>query len=100
LHQRAGSRCVLEVHGNVRRATCIACYVEFDARSYLQEVVEHGTVPRCAACDVVLQPNVSLFGEELPRATFDQARTWCAAADVLLVVGSSLEVSPVSLLPQ
>ena len=100
LHQRAGSQCVLEVHGNVRRATCIACYVEFDARSYLQEFVEHGTVPRCPVCGGVLKPNVILFGEELPRATFDQARAWCAAADLLLVVGSSLEVTPVSLLPQ
>ena len=100
LHQRAGSQRVLEVHGNVRRATCIVCYLEVDARPTLQEFVEHGTVPRCAACGGVLKPNVILFGEELPRATFDQARAWCAAADVLLVVGSSLEVTPVSLLPQ
>jgi len=100
LHQRAGSQHVLEVHGNVQRATCIACYREVLAGPYLREFVEHGTVPRCTACGGVLKPNVILFGEELPRATFNQARAWCAAADLLLVVGSSLEVTPASLLPQ
>jgi NAD-dependent deacetylase len=48
----------------------------------------------------VLKPNVILFGEQLPRAPFEEARRWCAAADLLLVAGSSLEVTPVSRLPQ
>ncbi len=100
LHQRAGSQHVLEIHGNVRRATCIVCYREVDAQPYLQRFVEDGTIPRCQTCDGVLKPNLILFGEELPQAVFHQARAWCAAADVLLVAGSSLEVTPASLLPQ
>ncbi|HKY84557.1 MAG TPA: NAD-dependent deacylase [Anaerolineales bacterium] len=100
LHQRAGSQHVLEIHGNVRRATCIVCYHEVDAQPYLERFVECGTIPRCEACGGVLKPNLILFGEELPQAVFYRARAWCAAADVLLIAGSSLEVTPASLLPQ
>jgi NAD-dependent deacetylase len=66
----------------------------------LAAFVEDGTVPRCAACGGVLKPNLILFGEQLPWAPFEQARAWCSAADVLVVAGSSLEVTPVSRLPQ
>jgi NAD-dependent deacetylase len=100
LHQRAGSLHVVEVHGNFRRATCIGCYAEVDSETYLDRFVEDGAVPRCPGCGGVLKPNVILFGEQLPRAAFDQARVWCAGTDLLVVAGSSLEVTPVSLLPQ
>jgi NAD-dependent deacetylase len=99
LHQSAGSRNVVEVHGNVRRATCIVCYQEVEALPYLREFVECGVIPRCA-CGGVIKPNVVLFGEELPRVAFEQARAWCRTCDTLLVVGSSLEVTPVSTLPR
>jgi len=100
LHQKAGSQRVVEVHGNVRRATCIACYREVEAAPYLDRFLRDGTIPRCPACGGVLKPNVILFGEQLPFEPFEQARLWCATADVLLVAGSSLEVTPVSRLPQ
>jgi len=100
LHQKAGSRRVLEVHGNVCRATCVACYREVEAGLSLDQFIQDGAVPRCPACGGVLKPNVILFGEQLPRAPFETARSWCAAADVMLVAGSSLEVTPVSRLPQ
>ena len=57
-------------------------------------------MPHCPDCGSVLKPNVILFGEQLPRAPFEAARAWCAACDELLVAGSSLEVTPVSRLPQ
>jgi NAD-dependent deacetylase len=100
LHQRAGSRRVVEVHGNVRRATCIVCYQEFEAGPYLDQFLQAAVVPRCPECGGVLKPNVILFGEQLPRTPFEQARAWCAACDVILVAGSSLEVTPASRLPQ
>jgi NAD-dependent deacetylase len=100
LHQRAGSRQVVEVHGSFRRATCIACFCEFDTEPFLRAFVDEGTIPRCPDCGGVLKPNVILFGEQLPWIPFEKARTWCTAADVVLVVGSSLEVTPVSRLPQ
>ncbi len=100
LHQKAGSRQVLEVHGNVRRATCIVCYRQVEAGPYLDQFIRDGAVPHCPDCGSVLKPNVILFGEQLPRAPFEAARAWCAACDVLLVAGSSLEVTPVSRLPQ
>jgi len=100
LHQRAGSRQVVEVHGSIRRATCIACYREVDAAPYLLAFVERGLVPRCEACGGVLKPNVVLFGEQLPRQAYDAAAARCREADVVLVAGSSLEVTPASLLPR
>jgi NAD-dependent deacetylase len=100
LHQRAGSQRVLEVHGSVRRATCVACYSEVEAGPFIEQFLRDGVVPRCPGCGGVLKPNCILFGEQLPRLAFEQARAWCAAADLLLVAGSSLEVSPASYLPQ
>jgi NAD-dependent deacetylase len=99
LHQRAGSKDVVEVHGTVRLATCIVCYREDETEPHLEAFVRRGLVPRCRSCGGVLKPNVILFGEELPRRALEQARAWCEQADVILVAGSSLEVTPVSLLP-
>jgi NAD-dependent deacetylase len=100
LHQRAGGRNVLEVHGNVGRATCIACYREVETAPYLEAFLEAGVIPRCPSCGGVVKPNVILFGEQLPRGPFETARAWCAASDLILVAGSSLEVTPVANLPQ
>ena len=100
LHQKAGSQQVLEVHGNFRRATCLVCSRQVDGEPLLDAFVRGGTVPHCAACGGVLKPNVVLFGEVLPRRTYERAEAWCAVADVVLVIGTSLEVSPVSRLPK
>jgi NAD-dependent deacetylase len=100
LHQKAGSSHVVEVHGTVQRATCIVCFRELEAGPHLETFIRDGAVPRCPTCGGILKPNVILFGEQLPRAPLEAARAWCAACDLLLVAGSSLEVTPVSHLPQ
>ena len=56
-------------------------------------------VPRCERCDVPLKPDVVLFGELLPVAAMERARELCASAELLLCIGSSLEVHPVADLP-
>ena len=56
-------------------------------------------MPRCEVCDGALKPEVVLFGEVLPERALDRARVLCERADVLLCVGSSLEVHPVAGLP-
>jgi NAD-dependent deacetylase len=99
LHQMAGSRAVLEVHGNLRRATCLRCYRSYPSEEALRGFVEDGTVPRCPACGGVLKPDAILMGEQLPRQVHDQALTWARSCDLMLVVGSSLEVMPAALLP-
>lgn len=93
LHQRAGSRRVLEVHGHVRSATCLSC-----GRSYsLEWVAEEAERVGLATCPCggLVKPDVVLFGEPLPPA-FDEAWRELAQADLLFVLGTSLTVWPVA----
>jgi NAD-dependent deacetylase len=96
LHERAGSRDVVEVHGSLRTSSCLDCgHVEgFD------RVVELLPTPRCARCGAVLKPDVVMFGELLPVAAIERASELAREAALLLVVGSSLEVHPVAALPE
>jgi NAD-dependent deacetylase len=96
LHERAGSRDVVEVHGSLRSASCLECgRVEgFD------RVVELLPTPRCENCGAVLKPDVVMFGELLPVAAIERAFDLARGAALLLVVGSSLEVHPVAALPE
>jgi NAD-dependent deacetylase len=98
LHERAGSRDVVEVHGSIRTSTCLGC----GARETLAEVVrliEQDGLPRCRSCGEPLKPDVVFFGELLPPTAIDRAYALARSTGVLLVVGSQLEVWPVSLLP-
>lgn len=97
LHQAAGSRQVLDIHGNATRLHCLGCGNEYSmwrrARS-----IRQGQTPRCR-CGNALKPKVVLFGEQLSLGIVDQARGWMRAADVLLLIGTSAEVAPASELP-
>jgi NAD-dependent deacetylase len=90
---------VVEVHGSIRTSTCPGC-----GSSYrLEEVIrlsENSDAPRCPACDAVVKPDVVFFGELLPEAAIDRAYELARSTRLLLVVGSGLEVWPVSLLPE
>lgn len=99
LHQQAGSREVLELHGHLREATCLHCHRGFAADSLLGNFLASGEVPRCAECGGVIKPNVVLFGEQLPVAVLDAALEHARRADLMLIAGSSLEVAPASHLP-
>lgn len=96
LHERAGSRDVVEVHGSIRTSSCLSC----GTRLSLAEVERRLPVPDCPSCGAVLKPDVVFFGEVLPEAAMDRATELARAAGLLLVVGSSLEVWPVAGLPQ
>ena len=96
LHTRAGSRRVLEVHGSLRTATCQRCGAQADGLAALSR--EDPPVPRCA-CGGVLKPDIVFFEEPLPRDVFDRAKRATIECDLMLVVGSSLEVMPVGYLP-
>jgi NAD-dependent protein deacetylase/lipoamidase len=95
LHERAGSRNVVEVHGSLRTSSCLSCgtVVPFE------EVVAALPVPACPTCGRVLKPDVVMFGEQLSPATIERAVELAAGAGLLLVVGSSLQVYPVAELP-
>jgi NAD-dependent deacetylase len=98
LHQRAGSRCVHEVHGHLRTATCMRCGRQVATDDLIAAVVAGGAVPRCA-CGGTLKPDVVLFGDLLPVDVWAAAEAAVDACDVLLAVGSSLEVMPAAELP-
>lgn len=100
LHTEAGSETVYEVHGHFREGTCMVCGQVYDALPYVEAFIETGTIPRCPACQGVLKPNVILFGESLPPGVLEAADAAVDRCDVMLVVGSSLEVAPVNRFPQ
>jgi NAD-dependent deacetylase len=95
LHQRAGSREVVEVHGSLREAECVHCGV----RVAMADALEQLPLPACPECGEVLKPGVVMFGELLPAEAIERAQRLAAEAGLLLVVGSSLEVHPVAALP-
>jgi NAD-dependent deacetylase len=93
LHTRAGGKDVVEVHGSIRTASCLAC----GRREPLDESLL--PVPRCPECGAVLKPDVVFFGELLPPEAIDRAYELARRARLMLVVGSALEVFPVAGLP-
>lgn len=99
LHQKAGSKSVIEMHGTLRTLTCTQCYHQQDAQAYLGPFVERGEIPLCPICKNVLKPDVILFGEQLPQTAWLQAQREARQCDLMMVVGSSLEVLPVAGLP-
>lgn len=99
LHRKAGSVNVLELHGHLRQVTCVSCYHVFPTQAMVGEWFERGTIPRCPDCGGVLKPNAVLFEEQLPYEILRQAQRWMRMADLVLVIGSSLEVMPAARLP-
>jgi len=99
LHQKAGSQTVIEMHGTMQTLTCTQCYHRVEAALYLDKFVENGRIPCCPQCRNILKPDVILFGEQLPQAAWSRAQREARNCDLMLVVGSSLEVLPVAGLP-
>ena len=89
LHQSAGSRRVLEIHGNVRETRCTECAAIVD-----QKLAPLAALPLCGACGGALRPNIVWFHESLPEAVWTSAVRAVAVCDVLLVVGTSAVVHP------
>src|SRR3954447_5211574 len=99
LHERAGSRNLVEVHGSIRSATCPSCSSTY-ARDEVVAKVEDAEAPSCDECGAILKPDVVFFGELLPVSAIERAFELAHRARLLLVVGSSLEVHPVAALPE
>jgi NAD-dependent deacetylase len=99
LHRKAGLSELVEVHGTIEHSSCLACgrtYALADVRARLAAAADG--VPRCD-CGEPLKPDVVLFGEHLPGDALDRAFSLAASADLLLCVGTSLEVHPIAQLP-
>jgi NAD-dependent deacetylase len=98
LHERAGSKEVVEVHGSIRTASCPGCGRTYELERVL-ELLAGADAPECPGCGEILKPDVVFFGELLPSAAIDRAYELARRARLLLVVGSALEVFPVAGLP-
>jgi NAD-dependent deacetylase len=99
LHERAGSRNVVEVHGSIRTSTCPGCGAAYPLADVLKLLERGEGAPPCADCGAILKPDVVFFDELLPAEAIDRAYELAGRARLLLVVGSSLEVWPVADLP-
>jgi NAD-dependent deacetylase len=95
LHQAAGSHRVIEYHGNLAELICVTCWRRYPTR----ERWIPGAVPLCD-CGEILKPNVVLFGEAIPWLAQEQAEEEARTCGVLLVIGTSAQVSPACDIPR
>ncbi len=99
LHASAGTRELVEVHGSIASSSCLVCGLRYaleDVRA--RHAGDPAGVPRCD-CGAPLKPDVVLFGEYLPVEAFARAEALATGAELMLCIGSSLEVYPVAGLP-
>jgi NAD-dependent deacetylase len=90
LHQMAGSKEVLELHGSVHRNYCIKCNKRFN----LEYIINSNDIPVCDSCGEVIKPDVVLYEESLDTDILNKAVQYIAKSDVLIVGGTSLTVYP------
>jgi NAD-dependent deacetylase len=99
LHQKAGSKQVIEVHGSAAWFTCLHCHRHFPLEAVKEPFLEKGLIPVCPYCEGKIKPDIVLFEEMLPADAWRDAVEACRDADLILVIGSSLEVYPAASLP-
>jgi NAD-dependent deacetylase len=99
LHRKAGTKRLVEVHGSIDTSSCTSCGASWKLED-VEGLFDDDGVAVCSCCLGYVKPDVVLFGEFLPEAAMAEAQRLVAGADVLLCVGSSLEVHPVAGLPQ
>jgi NAD-dependent deacetylase len=100
LHRLAGTERLVEVHGSIEWSICLECHGKVPLDRVVRMIEESGGgAPECEACIAPLKPDVVLFGELLPERAMAEAHSLALEADLMLCVGSSLEVYPVAGLP-
>ncbi len=99
LHEIAGSRNVLELHGTARQVGCLDCAARFDADAMLRQFEDSQAVPCCPKCGGLTKHATISFGQSLSPAVLQAAIRWSREADLFVTVGSSLVVTPAAELP-
>lgn len=92
-HHDAGNENVMELHGSLRSFFCHKCHKTQNKAEYLKGNIH------CSSCDDMIRPGIVLFGEALPQTTFKKAEEESLKADLFIVLGSSLTVTPANILP-
>jgi NAD-dependent deacetylase len=93
LHQIAGSKNVIELHGTIYKNHCIKCGKEFTA-DYVKDALGIPICNTCMTTDAIVRPDITLYEEELPEGVMDKAISYVSKADTLIVAGTSLSVYP------
>lgn len=95
LHENSNSYAVSAIHGTINRAYCTDCLAEYNG----DYIFDTDGIPHCTECQGIVRPDIVLYGEGLHSTEWDIALQWTRNADLFIVVGSSLQVSPANLLP-
>jgi NAD-dependent deacetylase len=99
LHRAAGTRELVEVHGSIATSSCTTCGSSWPLEQ-VEALFDDEGIAVCVACSGKVKPDVVLFGERLPLAAIERARELAEGADLMLCIGSSLEVYPAAGLPE
>jgi NAD-dependent deacetylase len=99
LHRAAGTRELVEVHGSIATSSCTTCGSSWPLEQ-VEALFDDEGIAVCVACSGKVKPDVVLFGEMLPLAAIERARELAEGADLMLCIGSSLEVYPAAGLPE
>ncbi len=101
LHQKAGAKNVIEIHGSVAELECLQCGIKVTFNEHIvNNFIDNFEIPICEHCQKYLKPSITLFEEMLPINAWDSAIYHFQKADLVIVIGSSLEVFPANQLPE
>ncbi|MDR2521863.1 MAG: NAD-dependent deacetylase [Spirochaetaceae bacterium] len=100
LHQKGGSKRVIEVHGSPATHYCLRCAGVRVPFEQARAALDAGDYPRCPSCGAILKPAITFFGEALPAAALRDAENEASASDLMLVLGTSLTVNPAAGIPR
>ena len=92
LHQMAGSKNVLELHGSIHRNTCLKCHAHYT----LEDILKMDSRPRCPKCGGLIKPDVTLYEEQLDQDVLRESINAISSADLMIIAGTSLRVYPAS----
>lgn len=92
LHQMAGSRNVLELHGSIHRNSCLKCHSHYT----LEDILKMDSTPRCPKCGGLIKPDVTLYEEQLDQEVLRESINAISNADLMIIAGTSLRVYPAS----
>jgi NAD-dependent deacetylase len=98
LHQKGGSKNVIEVHGSPAVHRCLSCGSRMDYDEVCR-IVNNGDTPECSSCGGIIKPDVTFFGEMLPELALENAIDESSRADLMIILGSSLVVQPAASFP-
>ncbi|PLX88245.1 MAG: sigma factor regulator FecR [Desulfuromonas sp.] len=99
LHQEAGNSNVIELHGTNRSAACLNCGRRWPIEEIQLRLEADDLDPHCPGCDGLIKPETVSFGQSMPAAAMDAAYALAASSDLMLMIGSALEVHPAASVP-